>query len=89
MGELSVADFRRELLELCGRAVPFAGETGDDEPVPDGGVPTAVLIVVEWQGDDGHRWLSSTSALGSGQIAPIWTARALAYEALHWEADDK
>src|SRR5215510_8727483 len=74
-----ITRFRRELVDLLARSVPFT-DLPDDET----GVPTAVLVVLEWQGDDGNRWLAISSCLGSGQPAPPWTERMLAWEALHW-----
>ena len=84
-GRLSVAQFRAELLDLLARSVPFA-EVGDE--APDVGVPTAVLVVLEWQASDGKRWLARDACLGSGQDAPDWTDRMLAQEALDWDLGD-
>src|SRR5262245_43320689 len=76
---IGITRFRRELVDLLARSVPFT-----DAPDDETGVPTAVLVVLEWQGDDGNRWLAISSCLGSGQPAPPWTERMLAWEALHW-----
>jgi hypothetical protein len=86
---LDAVAFRAELLELVSRAVPMYDPGEDELDEPHEGVPTAVLVVVEWQGDDGKRWLSTTSALGSGQVAPSWTARMLAREALDWPSEGR
>jgi hypothetical protein len=85
---LEVAEFRRELLDLLGRAVPFVNDDPDDATLPEGGVATCALVVVEWQADTGRRWLSMTGTLASGQEAPPWTLRMLAREALHFDDDD-
>lgn len=79
---LTATEFGRELLELLGRSTPFAD--GEQEGIPSAGIPTAYLVVVEWQGDDGRRWLSRVGGLGNGDKAPIWTVEMLAREALHW-----
>lgn len=81
---MDVATFRRELLDLVGEAVPLVGDHDREPDVPRAGVPIACLVVVEWQGDDGARWLSRLCALSSGDEAPRWTAEMLAREALHW-----
>lgn len=86
---LTLPEFRRDLLDLVSRAVPMVENEADaDERLPEGGVPTAVLIVVEWQGDDGRRWLSRLAVLGSGDPAPPWTQRMLAGEAVEWDRGD-
>lgn len=89
---MKATEFRAELLDLVGRAWPLNYD-GDDDPyavpdddeTPDAGVPTAVLLVMEWQGSDGQRWMSRVGALGSGASAPRWTVEMLAREALHWD----
>lgn len=82
---LSADEFRRELLDLLGRATPFADEPGEDDELPEGGVATAVLVVVEWQASDGARWLSRIGTLASGDAPPRWTMEMLAREALTWD----
>jgi hypothetical protein len=92
---LTMGEFRRELLDLLGRATPFGGDVDDpeheqaveeqDDELPEGGVPTAALVVVEWQATDGKRWLSRAGVLGSGDSAPRWTVEMLAHEALTWD----
>jgi hypothetical protein len=82
---LTASEFRRELLDLLPRATPFSDELDRDDELPEGGVPTAVLLVVEWQASDGKRWLSRIGTLASGDDPPGWTLRMLAREALTWD----
>jgi hypothetical protein len=80
---LSTEEFREQVLNLLAQAVPFGDDTNDEE-TPDAGVPTAVLIMVEWQATDGNRWLSCLCFFGNGSPAPRWTTEMLAKEALEW-----
>jgi hypothetical protein len=82
---LTLEEFQSEVLSLLSRSTPFEDHDFDDEETPDSGVPTAVLMVIEWQGSDGNRWLSRLGMFGNGQRAPRWTIEMLAREAIHWE----
>jgi hypothetical protein len=82
---LNPEELRAEILSLLARAVPFGERDEEDEETPDSGVPTAVLVVVEWQASDGQRWMSQMGMLGNGQEAPRWTREMLAREVSHWD----
>jgi hypothetical protein len=82
---LHAKELRAEILSLLARAVPFEDRDEEGEETPDAGVPTAVLVVVEWQASDGQRWLSRMGMLGNGQEAPRWTSRMLAREVIDWD----
>jgi hypothetical protein len=82
---LNLEELRTAILSLLARSVPFGERDEEDEETPDSGVPTAVLIVVEWQASDGQRWLSRMGMLGNGQEAPRWTSEMLAREVVNWD----
>jgi hypothetical protein len=82
---ITLEEFQSELVSLLSRATPFDDKDDEDEETPEAGVPTAVLIVVEWQASDGNRWISRVGMFGNGQRAPRWTLEMLAREALNWE----
>jgi hypothetical protein len=90
-------ELRAELVDLLNRAWPVEppGEDepdpyderpdDDEEPQPETAIVTAAALVVEWQGDDGVRWLSCHGTLGSGDPAPPWTVEMLCHEGETWD----
>lgn len=84
---LTIDEFRTEVLSLLARSTPF-DDPDEPDDVPEGGIPTAALVMVEWQSTDGDRWLSRVGMLASGQSAPRWTIEMLAREALTWDEKD-
>lgn len=83
-------EFRAELVDLLVRAWPIedADDDRDDAP-PDAATPVHLLLVVDWQGSDGKRWISYHGALGSGDEAPPWIDQMLAHEVIEWDEDDE
>ena len=76
----------REILHAAiSEITPFDNE----EDVPDTGVLTGWVLVAEWQGDDGNRWLSKLSGNATGdQGLPSWTERGLCNEVVsHWPVE--
>lgn len=82
---------REVLHRAISESTPWRSESSeDDAEVPDSGVLTGWMLVAEWQGDDGFRWLSklSANALGS-QGLPQWHERGFCHEvAYHWPEGD-
>lgn len=78
-------DVRRELHEFIKEHTPFDTEPPDG--TPDAGFPTAWVLLVEFQGSDGQRWMSKLSADAMGEEElPAWTLRGLCFEvAHHWK----
>lgn len=62
--------------------MPF--DTDQDESLPESGVVTGWVLVAEWQGDDGERWLSKLSGNATGDRSlPAWTSRGMCSEVVH------
>ena len=71
-----VETVRQRLHEAVAVENPFSG---DDEP--DAAVVTGWVLIAEWQGTDGNRWLSKVSSDASGDRGlPSWTERGLCSE---------
>ena len=85
-----VETVRQRLHETIAIENPFEAE---DEP--DAAVVTGWVLIAEWQGVDGNRWLSKVSSDASGDRGlPSWTERGLCSEIVHhWpdpvEEDDE
>lgn len=80
---MSAAENTRSVLHAAVSSVtPFDEEEADDE-MPDAGVVVGWVIVAEWQGSDGQRWLSKVSADATGERRlPDWTERGLCAEVI-------
>lgn len=77
---------REELHRAIGEVTPFGDE---DEDMPDAGVLTGWVLVAEWQGTDGNRWLSKLSGSAAGKGLPSWQERGFCNEVVHhWPEDD-
>lgn len=74
---------RERVHQAIGEATPF-GDDGED--LPDGGVLTGWVMVAEWQGTDGNRWLSKLSSDASGDRGlASWSERGFCNEVVaHW-----
>lgn len=84
-----MSDSRDLIHAAIEEACPFNDCDGGDD-VPDSGVVTGWVLVAEWQGTDGNRWLSKVSGDASGSRAlPQWTERGLCYEvANNWDSEE-
>jgi hypothetical protein len=74
--------------EAISSVVPFGDPDEDDtSDAPDAGYLIGWCVVAEWQGADGHRWLSKMSGDTMGEKAlPTWQERGYLNEAAnHWE----
>lgn len=84
------SEFREALVDLLARAWPIEDEADErDNAPPDAATPVHALLVVDWQGSDGKRWLSYHGALGNGDDAPEWITTMLANEVVEWDEDDE
>lgn len=87
---MSLTTAREQMHELISEVTPWTDETDRDDDFPESGVVTGWVLVAEWQGTDGHRWLSKLSGDATGAKGlPAWTERGLANEvAQHWPDSD-
>lgn len=79
---------REALHAAVSAASPWSDE--DEVDVPDAGVVVGWVLIAEWQGDDGNRWLSkmSSNAMGDKGL-PSWHERGYCQEVvLHWPEDN-
>lgn len=78
---------RSQLHQAISDVTPFGDS---DEEMPDGGVLTGWVLVAEWQGTDGNRWLSKLSGTAMGDKGlPLWHERGFCNEVVdHWPEDD-
>lgn len=88
---MKIADARARVHELLGEIMPAAleDEPRDDE-LPDGGVLTGWIVIAEWQGTDGNRWLSKISGNATADKGlPCWHERGFCNEVVHhWPGSD-
>lgn len=80
---------RQRLHAAISSETPFGQE--EDPDVPDAGVLTGWVLVAEWQGSDGNRWLSKLSgdAMGERRL-PSWSERGFCQEVVfHWPEDQE
>jgi hypothetical protein len=74
-----VETVRSRLHEAIAVETPF---DSDDEP--DAAVVTGWVLVAEWRGTDGNRWLSKVSSDATGDRGlPSWTERGLCGEVVN------
>jgi hypothetical protein len=81
-------DARAQIHSAVSAVTPFDDTDASDE-MPDAGVVTGWVMVAEWQGTDGNRWLSKLSSDASGERRlPQWVERGFCHEvADHWPDD--
>lgn len=78
---------RQKLHERICEITPFHD---DGEDVPDAGIVTGWVLVAEWQGSDGNRWLSKLSSTATGDRGlPSWTEHGYCNEIVNnWPDGD-
>jgi len=87
-------EFREAVVDVLARAWPIEDPDSEDfderhGPGPDAATPVHALVVVDWQGSDGERWMSHHCMLGNGDDAPVWIAVMLAREVIDWDEGDE
>lgn len=76
---MAIETVRQRLHEAVAAEAPFGEEETADGP--DAGIVTGWILIAEWQGSDGNRWLSKLSADATGDRGlPSWTERGLCNE---------
>lgn len=78
-----VETVRQRLHEAVAVEIPLEADSGEGVAVVTGWV-----LIAEWQGTDGDRWLSKVSSDATGDRGlPSWTERGLCSEVVSWPDD--
>jgi hypothetical protein len=66
--------------------MPFGDPVRED--LPDRALLASYVIVAEWEGSDGARWISRIHCGADGRDLTPWRVEGLLHHALHWGPED-